>query len=68
MRTGHCVNQLGLYRSACCDFESLFLRDDNLSRCPQCSQLCFWHLTEPVLTWQELEQLDATLELKLIAA
>ena len=68
MRTGQNVHQLGLYTSACCNSEGLFLRDDNLSRCPQCSQLCFWHLAEPVLTWQELEQLHSTLERKPIAA
>ena len=68
MKTGQNVHQLGLYRSVCCVSESLFLRDDDLGRCPKCSQPCSWHLVEPVLTWQELEQLDVKLELESLAA
>ena len=63
MKTEQNVQQLGLYTSACCHVETLFMRGDSFSHCPQCSESCLWDLHEPVLTWQEFEELSSKLEL-----
>jgi hypothetical protein len=58
MKTTAKVLALGLYKSACCDQEVLFDRDDCFSRCPACERLCFWELVEPVVSWLDLQDTE----------
>ena len=58
MKTAERVRQLGLYASACCTEELLFVVNDQFSRCPKCERLCFWELLEEVVSWQDMHNLE----------
>jgi hypothetical protein len=60
MNTGKKALQLGLYASACCHQELLFDAGDLFTRCLTCSGETNWKLLEPVVSWQELEQMEET--------
>jgi hypothetical protein len=48
MKTGNEANRKGTYSSECCDYEVTFERGQTLTRCPKCSSLTTWDLTEDV--------------------
>jgi len=55
MKTGKDVQKFGLYSSDCCSLEVFFDSGDVFSRCPRCSGLCDWEMTD--LTSAEMKAL-----------
>lgn len=48
MKTGTTANHKGKYCSECCECEVVFEKGQTLTRCPKCSGLTVWDLTEQV--------------------
>lgn len=68
MKSGKKALQLGLYVSACCKEEGLFDAGDSFTGCFKCARETNWTLLEPVVSWQDLEQMDEISTEGLLAA
>ena len=50
MKTGTTANDKALYSSECCNCEVIFDRGETLTRCPKCSGLTVWEITDEEVT------------------